>query len=135
MDVGLLWTAVGSAAGVLGVVLVAGQIRLQLREHRTGLPSRGTAQQVPGPALDGFSIAVPLGRLPAEIRGRDVLLAELRRQLARQHKVRRLLARRQARRGRTWVIAGMGGLGKSTMALAVARFARANGWRVWWVTC
>ena len=33
-----------------------------------------------------------------------------------------------------WVLAGMGGLGKSTVALSVARTARAKGWRVWWVT-
>jgi hypothetical protein len=28
----------------------------------------------------------------------------------------------------------MGGLGKSTLALAIARTAHARGWRVWWVT-
>ena len=33
-----------------------------------------------------------------------------------------------------WVLTGMGGLGKSTMALALASSARARGWRVWWVT-
>ena len=75
-------------------------------------------------AADALPVAAPLGRLPTEVRGRDGLLAELRRPLSR--------VPRQA--GRTWVIAGMGGLGKSTVALAVARAARARGWRVWWVT-
>lgn len=28
----------------------------------------------------------------------------------------------------------MGGLGKSTVALAVAEDALARGWRVWWIT-
>jgi tetratricopeptide (TPR) repeat protein len=31
------------------------------------------------------------------------------------------------------VLVGMGGLGKSTVALSVAEAARAKGWRVWWV--
>ncbi len=75
-------------------------------------------------AADTLPVAAPFGRLPAEVRGRDGLLAELRRPLSRMP--------RQA--GRTWVLAGMGGLGKSTVALAVARVARARGWRVWWVT-
>jgi NB-ARC domain len=32
------------------------------------------------------------------------------------------------------VLTGMGGIGKSTVALATAESARALGWRVWWVT-
>src|SRR5271165_3876442 len=69
-------------------------------------------------------VSVPLGRLPAEVRGRDVLLAEMRRPLTR----------RRQRLDSTWVLAGMGGLGKSTIALAVAQSAQARNWRVWWVT-
>ena len=69
-------------------------------------------------------MTVPLGLLPGEVRGRDALLAELR---------RRLTKRSQVGCG-TWVLAGMGGLGKSTVALAVAATAREAGWRVWWVT-
>jgi tetratricopeptide (TPR) repeat protein len=69
-------------------------------------------------------VAVPLGRLPAKIRGRDALLAELRRPLTR----------RTAFSAGTWVLTGMGGVGKSTLALAVAESAQSRGWRVWWVT-
>ena len=69
-------------------------------------------------------VSVPLGRLPAEVRGRDVLLAEMRRSLTW----------RRLRPGGTWVLAGMGGLGKSTIALAMAQSAQARNWRVWWVT-
>jgi hypothetical protein len=73
---------------------------------------------------DGLPVTIPLGRLPAEVRGRDDLLAELRRGMARKPR----------RGGGTWVLAGMGGLGKSTVALAAAEAAQARGWRVWWVT-
>jgi hypothetical protein len=41
MDAGLLWTAVGSLAGVLGVVLVAWQVRFQLRERRAAIGRDG----------------------------------------------------------------------------------------------
>jgi CRP-like cAMP-binding protein/tetratricopeptide (TPR) repeat protein len=93
-----------------------------------GPAAGGTAEPGPGarrlgPPGPGALPVAPLGLLPAEVRGRDELLAELRRPLSR-------LPRRS---GRAWVIAGMGGLGKSTVALAVARAAKARGWRVWWV--
>src|ERR1700733_13928640 len=123
MDAGLLWTAVGSAAGVLAAVLAAWQIRLQLlgRDERK-LPRLDAV--VPAVDVGGLPVTVPVGRLPAEVRGRDALLSELR----------GAIAGRRRRRARVWVLAGMGGLGKSTVALAVARTARARGWRVWWVT-
>lgn len=70
----------------------------------------------------GLPVTAPLGRLPARIRGRSVVLAQLRRQLT------------QRRRGGTWVLAGLGGVGKSTIALATAQSALRRGWRVWWVT-
>ena len=63
------------------------------------------------------------GKLPAEVRGREGLIGELRRAL-------RPYPRRASR---AFVIAGMGGLGKSTVALAAARMARERGYRVWWV--
>ena len=132
MDAGLLWTAVGSLAGVLGVVLVAWQVRFQLRERHAAI-ARDRSPDA-GHFPDALSVTVPLGRLPAEIRGRDVLVSELRHLLTPRLSLKRLMVRHQARPGRTWVLAGMGGLGKSTVALATARAARAKGWRVWWVT-
>jgi tetratricopeptide (TPR) repeat protein len=57
------------------------------------------------------------------VRGRDELLGELRRAL-RPH---------PWRTSRTFVIAGMGGLGKTTVALAAAKMAKDRGYRVWWV--
>jgi CRP-like cAMP-binding protein/tetratricopeptide (TPR) repeat protein len=65
----------------------------------------------------------PLGKLPWEIRGRDGLLGELRRAFRPY----------PWRASRTFVITGMGGLGKSTVALKAARMARERGHHVWWV--
>ena len=62
----------------------------------------------------------PVGRLPAEVRGRAGILQELA-ELARHPD------------GRVHALAGLGGLGKSTVALAVARDAAAAGLRTWWV--
>src|SRR5262249_24718764 len=76
---------------------------------RAGLPERGGL---------GWSVPVPLGRLPAGLRGRDGLLAELNGSL-----VSRRLARARPPSRRVWVLTGMGGLGKSAVALAAARSA------------
>jgi hypothetical protein len=97
--------------------------KLQLLEHRH--QHRAIAGEEPSPSgAGGLPVSVPLGLLPAEVRGRDVLLRELRGRMSRW-------------RGRgcgAWVLAGMGGLGKSTVALEVARGARERGWQVWWVS-
>ena len=79
-------------------------------------PARGS---VPGP----LPVAAPLGKLPPDVRGRDGLIGELRRALRPY----------PWRASRAFVIAGMGGLGKSTVALAAARMAKERGYRVWWV--
>jgi Tetratricopeptide repeat/Domain of unknown function (DUF4062)/NB-ARC domain len=65
--------------------------------------------------LAGGSVAVPLGRLPIEVRGRDAVLRALRQQ-----------------RGLV-VLAGMGGIGKSTVAAELARQMQPER-RVWWVS-
>jgi CRP-like cAMP-binding protein len=70
-----------------------------------------------GPGLGPRPVAPPLGKLPAEVRGRDGLLGEFRRAL-------RPYPRRASR---AFVIAGMGGLGKSTVALAAVRMAKDRG--------
>ena len=82
------------------------------------MPSPAPAA-APGP----LPVAPPLGKLPPEVRGREGLIGELRRAL-------RPYPRRASR---AFVIAGMGGLGKSTVALTAARMARERGYRVWWV--
>jgi CRP-like cAMP-binding protein/tetratricopeptide (TPR) repeat protein len=75
------------------------------------------------PPVAPLPVAPPLGTLPPEVRGREALTAELRRALRPY----------PWRASRSFVIAGMGGLGKSTVALAAARMAKERGYRVWWV--
>ena len=101
------------------------QLRVQISERRDRELPKGTEQQSPiTPAWAGeLPIDPPFGRLPAKIRGREAILDELRRMLVRRH-----------RKPRTWVVTGMGGLGKSTVALTVAYKALARGWSVWWIT-
>ena len=77
----------------------------------------------PGSPPSPLPVAAPLGKLPPDVRGRDGLLGELRRAL-RPYPWRAC---------RAFVIAGMGGLGKSTVALTAARMAKQRGYRVWWV--
>ncbi len=84
-----------------------------------GAVSSPATAAAPGP----LPVAPPLGKLPPEVRGREGLVGELRRAL-------RPYPRRASR---AFVIAGMGGLGKSTVALTAARMARERGYRVWWV--
>jgi hypothetical protein len=132
MDTGLVWSAIGSVAGVIGVALVVWQIRLQASEHREARELRLAGERRPDGALGGFTVAVPLGRLPAEIRGRDRLLSELLRELAEgtRKSARGLRVRRKRQSGGSYVLTGMGGLDKSTLALAVTQGARQRGWQV-----
>jgi tetratricopeptide (TPR) repeat protein len=50
------------------------------------------------------------------------------------HEMRSLINWRSRPSNRTWVLVGMGGVGKSTVALSLAEMAQKNGWHVWWVT-
>jgi hypothetical protein len=96
---------------------------------RVAPPQAGLALEAPagGQPPAGFPaplpVAPPLGKLPSEVRGREGLIGELRRALRPY----------PWRSSRAFVIAGMGGLGKSTVALTAARMARERGYRVWWV--
>jgi CRP-like cAMP-binding protein/tetratricopeptide (TPR) repeat protein len=97
---------------------LAGRIdRDDARDDHDGQPPRTGSWPMPLP------VAPPLGKLPADVRGRDGLLGELRRALRSY----------PWRASRTFVITGMGGLGKSTVALAAAKMAKDRGYRVWWL--
>ncbi|MGI5272773.1 tetratricopeptide repeat protein [Nonomuraea sp. CA-218870] len=63
----------------------------------------------------------PLGRLPKRVRGREPLLEQLRVLLAGPD-------------GRVHVLAGLGGTGKSTVALQLAELAVQDGRPVWWAS-
>jgi hypothetical protein len=72
--------------------------------------------ELTGTSVIGASVAVPLGRLPIDVRGRAQLLRSMR-----EH--RGLI-----------VLTGMGGIGKSTVVAELARQIQAAGRPVWWVS-
>lgn len=120
MDAELVLAALGTLFGGLGAGVAWRQLRLQAHDDVSSDDS---------PTVDivGVSIAPPTGRVPRRVRGRDPILNELFRVLRRP-------------RGRFVVLAGMGGVGKSTIAAALAAGARRTriaAWRetsVWWVS-
>ncbi|KUN61385.1 hypothetical protein AQJ46_36650 [Streptomyces canus] len=82
----------------------------------------GTTHHGHGAVLPGtFSVRAPYGELPPRVRGRDTLLAALERELIR-------------RSGPVQVLHGLGGSGKTTVALQLARFAHDRNYRVYWVS-
>jgi NB-ARC domain len=121
VSISAIITIVASVAGVIAAVVAGWQLRVQVLDRRDARSAH--AVQDLGGGKEALPVAPPFGRLPARVRGRDALLRELRRGLARQPR----------RRGGAWVLAGMGGVGKSTVALRIAEMARVQGWRVWWV--
>lgn len=66
-------------------------------------------------------LAPPLGRLPKQVRGRDEVLSRLSQLMS-------------APDGRVHLLVGLGGTGKSTVALRVAERANEQNKPVWWVS-
>ena len=129
VDATLVWTVVGSVAGVAGVTAAVGIAVLQVRAGR-GHPPIGPGDRIqvvleqPGKddaAGSGVTaLQAPTGRLPERVRGRDDLLA-------------RLCKLASVRDGRVHVLVGPGGTGKSTVALRVAEEVTRTGRPAWWV--
>ncbi|RAY14255.1 hypothetical protein DPM19_14850 [Actinomadura craniellae] len=116
MDAGLIWTAAGTlgTCAALGVALA--ERRNRLVERRDRLRNEAASRAF------GMPVAPPTGDLPGTLRGRAGLLRELRE-----------LADRPP--GTAIVLTGTGGLGKSTVAAALADEVRAGRRRrVWWVS-
>jgi Tetratricopeptide repeat len=118
MDIPSILTIAASVAGVVGVLVGAWQLRVQILERHdiVSTPSADSHQHVTG----AFPVSAPLGRLPSRVLGRERLFSELQGALRK-------------RRGGVWVLTGMGGIGKSTVALQAAKVAHEQGWQVWWV--
>lgn len=116
MDV---WVAVGTLVGAATGWIAFREMRIHAADADTR--RRGASAGIPG-----TSVAPPFGGVPERVRGREQVLAELERWLRRP-------------RGSVAVIGGMGGMGKSTVAVALARRAarRRRVLRrrpaVWWV--
>jgi hypothetical protein len=126
VDLAALAAVTSAAAAAVAVInqggtwMKSGRKWLTTRRHRAGGSGEGRSVAVAvGPSA-------PTGDLPAEVRGREDLLRELWRALRRGS-------------GRAVVLAGTGGVGKSTLAKALAERGQRGGpgrWagRVWWVS-
>jgi hypothetical protein len=135
VDATLLWTAVGSGAAAAGFLVAAGVAITQGRSVRhhppltadepvrvilepPDLPVGHGTSRVPAA---GAVLRPPTGRLPKRVRGRQDLAIQLRTLVG-------------APDGRAHVLAGLGGTGKTTVALELAEEASRSGGRpVWWV--
>jgi tetratricopeptide (TPR) repeat protein len=112
------WGLVAGAAALVAIVTCGAAMAWfqQASQERSG-----TAMTAPDPAhLELSSAAPPWGLLPAEVRGRDALIEELS-------------GLASSPDGRVHVLSGLGGNGKTTVALAVASLARESG-QAWWIS-
>ncbi|MFV2087314.1 tetratricopeptide repeat protein [Micromonospora sp. LOL_021] len=122
MDVDPFLERVSWISAAIGVVPV-GILVTSLIRKRTRSSARELVE--PGPdwaASPGASLAAPIGSLPVRVRGRSEVLRSLRSWLRRPP-------------GRVQVLAGPGGVGKSTVALETFRWATENQRNnsAWWV--
>ena len=95
------------------------QQRIRLRGIAQANNYRGGADK-PGV----FSLSPPVTSLPDQVRGRDEIVSELD----------GFLLTTGGGSGRPQVIAGLGGAGKTTVALRLAAQARSRGVPVWWIS-
>ena len=126
MDADLAWTAAGTIAGAAALMIGGPQLVITWLDRRDQRRDRSMEAASHGAAL-GSSVHAPLGRLPETgLRGRNSTLRALQRQLVRLP-------------GRPQVITGMGGVGKSALALSLCAYAQQpRRWRrrrsVWWLS-
>lgn len=113
-----------SIAGI--VVAIGSGIIAWLQLIRTPKSSSRLGNLVSTPKVNKSVTAPPIlqppyGRLPEHVRGRDHLLAGLRETVRHPD-------------GNVHVITGMGGVGKSAVALKIADYAMRLGREAWWVS-
>ncbi|WFE93519.1 tetratricopeptide repeat protein [Micromonospora sp. WMMD987] len=111
---------------VLSMMVVAVQRQRDARDTDAPVVAGSAVDDGPattevGPPGGTGMVDAPLGELPLVVRGRDGVIDELLTPPATYPPQIRILV-------------GMGGRGKTTVALAAAREAQASGWRVWWVS-
>lgn len=101
------------------------QSRVAILDRRDAHNGRAGDDRRTVTAGDGaLPVSVPFGRLPVDVPGRDALPAELNTSLGGPWR---------RRRPRVWILAGLGGMDKSTLALRVGAETRGRGRPVWWV--
>ncbi|MGW7483137.1 tetratricopeptide repeat protein [Nonomuraea muscovyensis] len=123
MDWGTGLTAVGLVVAVIAAVIAWLQLR---RTPHTNAPvnsaasggRRGTSTE--HRTVRTSILPPPTGQLPNHVRGRDGLLDDLR-------------ALVKTPDGKTHLLSGMGGVGKTSVALQIAAEAQAEGRPTWWV--
>lgn len=129
MDWTLFWAAVGSVAAAAGVV-VAGIVAVVQARSASKHPPLEPGDRIrvvlepPAGSVHGVGDAVlraPTGRLPEKVRGREELLTRLRALTGEPD-------------GRVHVLVGLGGTGKSTVALRIAEERARSERPVWWVS-
>ncbi|KAB2343753.1 FxSxx-COOH system tetratricopeptide repeat protein [Actinomadura rudentiformis] len=116
--------AIGGACGLLAPVLMDLAVRLAEppRTRRTEDDARSAAEARGSPFRQGTGILpAPIGLMEHPLRGREAI-------------TRDLLAAASERRESLHVVTGMGGVGKTAVAIEVARRFRDEGRRVWWLT-
>lgn len=92
--------------------------RKSTRRSGNDLPEQPGSPSAP---VEAGSLRAPYGELPRSVRGRDQLLAILREELTRPT-------------GRVQVLEGLGGCGKTTVALQLAAEAHARHLDVYWIS-
>ncbi|GGR97420.1 hypothetical protein GCM10010252_40080 [Streptomyces aureoverticillatus] len=95
------------------------------RSPQAHVPAQAQVPAAPSPAPSAvpgtFTVRAPYGELPPRVRGRDELMAGLRHALTED-------------RERIQVLHGVGGCGKTTVALGLARHAKDLGYQVFWLS-
>jgi hypothetical protein len=120
MDLGLVWTIVGSVAGILAVLIGA----LQLRSQPIKLTANPKiiAPSIRGPKLATASVLrPPFGRLPSSFRDRQDLVKKIQKIVTHPD-------------GRIHVLHGLGGIGKTAASLKIAQGMSGKGRTVWWIS-
>jgi hypothetical protein len=85
------------------------------------------------PSLANVSVTPPFDLLPPKIHGREDLVDDLVAEFRHGRRIRRR-SRSQPESKSMWVLHGLGGIGKSAVALAVARKISISGVRCFWVS-
>jgi NB-ARC domain-containing protein len=108
--------------GAVALVVAIVALFWQIRQDQTGRDT--SVGPVAAPAAGMTSLSAPYPSTVEQVRGRDALISELTRRYRW----------RPGRRPGVHVLHGMGGSGKTTVALQVAHHLQEKGTAVWWIS-